>query len=236
MADINIDLGNVRGLQGETGDDGSRGSQWFTGTALTHTTGSASTATGIELALVGDMYLNTETSNVYQCTTGGASGTAVWAYLMNIKGASGDGSLVAETAADGITDVTFTDAGGVETSFRAGNTRATGSSALQINSAFSGAVVRDNACYARGDIVAVNFFIDGFTKSPSTFKTTNTVIATLPEGYRPITTQSALAYLANGIWGYLQIQPDGNVNARAINPEKNINITAVVLNTSFMRA
>lgn len=80
MADINVDLGDIRGLRGE------RGSLWYTGTAITHTTGSATPATGIDGARARDMYLNTSTSNVYECTTGGDSGVAVWKFLENIRG------------------------------------------------------------------------------------------------------------------------------------------------------
>ena len=61
------------------GTNGTNGTsaEWFCGTALTHTSGTA-TAT-ISGAKVGDMYLNTATSNVYKCT---AANT--WTYAGNI--------------------------------------------------------------------------------------------------------------------------------------------------------
>ena len=51
--------------------------EWFYGTALTHTSGAATAA--ISGAKVGDMYLNTATSNVYKCV---AANT--WTYAGNI--------------------------------------------------------------------------------------------------------------------------------------------------------
>lgn len=67
-------------------------SQWYTGTKIT---GTSTTATvfsdsGISSAKVGDMYLNTSTMNTYRCTTAGAASAAKWAYVGNIKGATGD--------------------------------------------------------------------------------------------------------------------------------------------------
>lgn len=89
MAVQNLNLGRVLG------------SQWNTGTALVHTTGTATTATGIAYSMVGDMYLNSETGNVYRCTTAGASGTAVWTYEGNIKGATGETGETGETGDTG---------------------------------------------------------------------------------------------------------------------------------------
>lgn len=61
------------------GTNGTNGTsaEWFYGTALTHTSGTA-TAT-ISGAKVRDMYLNTATSNVYKCTA-----KNVWTYAGNI--------------------------------------------------------------------------------------------------------------------------------------------------------
>ena len=61
------------------GTNGTNGTsaEWFYGTALTHTSGTA-TAT-ISGAKVGDMYLNTATSNVYKCTAANK-----WTYAGNI--------------------------------------------------------------------------------------------------------------------------------------------------------
>ena len=59
-----------QGVNGES-------SQWYYGTAITGTSTEASRpATGISSAIVGDMYLNTDTTAVYRCILAGASGTA----------------------------------------------------------------------------------------------------------------------------------------------------------------
>ena len=71
--------------------DGSDGesSQWYYGTSLTHTSGTATLSTSTTPGvIVGSMYLNTSSSNVYKCTA--ISGTtATWTYATNIKGAQG---------------------------------------------------------------------------------------------------------------------------------------------------
>lgn len=65
---------NVKnGNKGSTGDT----AQWFYGTALTHTSGTA-TAT-VSGAVVGSMYLNTSTSFVYKCTAISGS-NMTWTY------------------------------------------------------------------------------------------------------------------------------------------------------------
>lgn len=71
---------------GNKGNPGANGasSQWYYGNKCTHTSGTAKPATGISSAIVGDMYLNTDTYSVYRCTTAGASGTAVWTYAGNL--------------------------------------------------------------------------------------------------------------------------------------------------------
>ena len=61
------------GEKGDTGDT----AQWFYGTALTHTTGTATM--NINGAVVGSMYLNTETSLVYKCTDI-TEGVMTWTY------------------------------------------------------------------------------------------------------------------------------------------------------------
>ena len=64
---------------------------WYTGTAITGTSETAAifSNSGITYAMVGDMYLNTSTSNTYRCTTAGAASVAEWVYVNNIKGAGG---------------------------------------------------------------------------------------------------------------------------------------------------
>ena len=54
--------------KGATGNTGTRGSKWITGTALTSTSGTE-TVVSITDVMVDDMYLNTSTGNVYKCTS-----------------------------------------------------------------------------------------------------------------------------------------------------------------------
>lgn len=87
------------GSKGATGSTGTRGSQIYWGTAIT---GTSTTATvfsnsGVSSALVNDLYLNTSTWNIYQCTTAGAASTAKWVYKGNIKGATGASGSTAST-------------------------------------------------------------------------------------------------------------------------------------------
>jgi hypothetical protein len=74
-------------IRGATG----AASKWYTGTAITGTSTTATifSGSGISSAVVGDMYLNTSTENVYKCTTAGAPSAAKWAYTTNIKGSDG---------------------------------------------------------------------------------------------------------------------------------------------------
>lgn len=80
-----------KGDTGGIGPAGTRGSRWNTGTAVTGTSTTATifSGTGITDALVGDMYLNTATGRVYQCTVAGAASTAKWVYAGSIRGATG---------------------------------------------------------------------------------------------------------------------------------------------------
>ena len=67
-----------------------QGSMWYNGTAITGTSATASVfPTGITLAHVGDLYLNTNTSLVYWCAKEGNASVATWRYLCSIKGAQG---------------------------------------------------------------------------------------------------------------------------------------------------
>lgn len=45
---------------------------------------------GVASAIVGDMYMNSGTNNVYKCTLGGAASVAKWAYVATLKGPKGD--------------------------------------------------------------------------------------------------------------------------------------------------
>lgn len=100
MAVIETDLGSVIGPQGPKGDKGdtgakgatgTRGSQIYWGTAVTGTSTTATvfSSSGITSALVNDLYINTSTWNIYQCTVAGAASAAKWVYKGNIKGATG---------------------------------------------------------------------------------------------------------------------------------------------------
>lgn len=78
-------------IRGSTGT----GAKWYAGTAITGTSTTATvfSGSGISSAVVGDMYLNTSTSNTYRCTTAGAASAAKWVYVSNIKGAMGDAAI-----------------------------------------------------------------------------------------------------------------------------------------------
>lgn len=75
-----------QGIQGPQGQAGATGptAQWYYGTALTHTSGTATLATSSTAGVVvGAMYLNTATSLCYRCTA--ISGTtATWTYAGNL--------------------------------------------------------------------------------------------------------------------------------------------------------
>lgn len=80
-----------RGATGSTGAQGpagTRGSTWYTGTGITgtSTTGTVFSGSGVASAIVGDMYMNSGTNNVYKCTLGGAASVAKWAYVATLKG------------------------------------------------------------------------------------------------------------------------------------------------------
>jgi hypothetical protein len=76
---------------GATGSTGTAGSVWYTGTAITGTSTTATIFSGsnITAAKVNDQYLNTSTGYTYKCTTAGAASAAKWVYTGSIKGATG---------------------------------------------------------------------------------------------------------------------------------------------------
>lgn len=86
-------VANVKGGQGSPGAAGGR---WYSGTAITGTsvTETIFSGSGIASAVVGDMYLNTATSNIYRCTVAGAPSIAKWVYVANIKGATGPAPII----------------------------------------------------------------------------------------------------------------------------------------------
>lgn len=74
------------GATGKVGPTGSTGptAQWYYGTALTHTSGTATLATSSTAGVVvGAMYLNTATSLCYKCTAI-SDPTATWTYAGNL--------------------------------------------------------------------------------------------------------------------------------------------------------
>ena len=69
------------------GYTGASGSTWYSGAGIT---GTASTPTvfpgsGVASASPNDFYLNSGTTNVYRCITGGAPSVATWAYVMALN-------------------------------------------------------------------------------------------------------------------------------------------------------
>lgn len=70
------------------GGSGIRGSQIYQGRNITGTSTSDTvfSGSGVENALVNDVYINTSTCNIYQCTIGGNASTAKWIYKSNISG------------------------------------------------------------------------------------------------------------------------------------------------------
>ena len=89
---FNFEFGIPKGATGSQGATGTRGSLWYSGTAITGTAtaGTIFSGSGIASALTNDKYLNTSTGNVYNCTTAGAASVAKWQYIGSIKGAKGD--------------------------------------------------------------------------------------------------------------------------------------------------
>ena len=84
-------------LKGTTGNTGAPGisATWYTGTGITGTSTTATifSSSGVTSANVGDMYLNTSTSNTYSCTVAGAAAAAKWVYVSNIKGGTGSNGI-----------------------------------------------------------------------------------------------------------------------------------------------
>ena len=80
-------------ITGNDGTNGTPGGKWYFGTGITgtSTTETVFSGSGVSSAVVGDMYLNTSTSNTYRCTVAGAASAAKWVYVNNLKGAAGKG-------------------------------------------------------------------------------------------------------------------------------------------------
>lgn len=79
-------------LKGQKGDTGATVT-WHTGTVVT-----GAGTYPYQNEKVGDMYLNTDTSNVYKATAATAGGMTEWALVCNIKGAKGDAANIPKLA------------------------------------------------------------------------------------------------------------------------------------------
>jgi len=81
-------IGNVRGPQGIQGP---RGAVWHIGNGITGTVTEPTVyqESGVAEAKTEDMYLNSESGNVYQCRTAGTPETARWVFTCNIMGPEG---------------------------------------------------------------------------------------------------------------------------------------------------
>ena len=98
---------NLKGATGGKGDTGTRGSLWYRGTGITGTSTTATvfSGSGVSSALVNDMYLNTSTGYVYQCTVAGNASTAKWVYVGSLKGANGTTPTIKAAAGSNINSV-----------------------------------------------------------------------------------------------------------------------------------
>lgn len=94
-----------KGTSGSVGPTGPTGSRWYSGTSITGTSTTASkfTLSGVAFAVTYDKYLNTSTSNVYECVTGGTASVATWKYIGCIKGTKGDAGAKGDVGATGPT-------------------------------------------------------------------------------------------------------------------------------------
>ncbi len=76
---------------------------WHNGTAITGNSEEPTAyETGIELALINDRYINTETGNVFICTEGGNESTAKWKYVQSLKGPKGEKGEPGQKGADAV--------------------------------------------------------------------------------------------------------------------------------------
>lgn len=77
------------------------GNKWYNGTALSGTSTSTTyTYSACPLVKLGDMYINTTTGGIYECTTAGSGTSAKWTYRGSIKGPAADESDFTATQND----------------------------------------------------------------------------------------------------------------------------------------
>lgn len=103
---ITFDDGNTQTFDVTNGIDGTNGSTWYKGTALS---GTGSGIVGFP-GVINDFYLNSTTGGVYVCTKTGAAmvpDAAEWDYVMTLTGGGGGGSVV---VIDNLTSGSSTDA------------------------------------------------------------------------------------------------------------------------------
>ena len=103
---ITYDDGDTTTFNVTNGVDGTNGSTWYKGTALT---GTGTSITGFP-GVLNDFYLNSQTGGVYNCTkTGGAMvpDAAEWDYVMTLSGGGGGGTIL---VIDNLTSGSSTDA------------------------------------------------------------------------------------------------------------------------------
>lgn len=73
----------------------------YTGTAITGEGTNIPANTGILYSKVGDVYINNQTNNMYQCTKEGHNTVALWSFMFQIKGSKGDKGEQGEPGKDG---------------------------------------------------------------------------------------------------------------------------------------
>lgn len=78
------------GATGAKGDTGKRGSIWTVGTALSGEASNKKFESSELDSLLGDLYLNSTTYEVYKCTKDGNAANATWSKVGVVKGAKGD--------------------------------------------------------------------------------------------------------------------------------------------------
>ena len=79
----NLDTGRTYTLKGSIHKVNK--ATWFAGTTITGTAAATVFASsGVDFAVSGDLYLNTENGNIYRCASGGDAEHATWAYVSNV--------------------------------------------------------------------------------------------------------------------------------------------------------
>lgn len=103
---ITFDDGSTETFTVTNGIDGTNGSIWYKGTALSGTGTSITGFPGVQ----NDFYLNSNTGGVYVCTKSGAAmvpDAAEWDYVMTLSGGGGGSTII---VIDNLTSASSTDA------------------------------------------------------------------------------------------------------------------------------